>query len=55
MHHGRQVEGLHVDRELVPAELDDVLAVDVQLLPVLELADRVFADRLEPALDVVRP
>ena len=35
------------------AEPDDVLAVDEQFLAVLELADGVFADRLQPALDVV--
>ncbi len=51
--HRRQVERLHVDRELMLAELDDVLAVDEQFLPVLELPHCVFADRLQAALDVV--
>ena len=50
---GGQVELLDVDREVVVAHLDDVFAIDEEVLSVLELSDSVLADRLQPALDVI--
>ena len=51
--HDGELELLGVDRELVIAEADNVLAVDEQLGAVLELADGVLANALEPGLQVV--
>ena len=48
-----QVEVLHVDREGVLAQANHILAVDEQLLAVLQLPDGVFADGFQAALDVV--
>ena len=48
-----ELEILGVDGELVAAEADDILAIDVELLAVLELADGVLAEGLEPRSDVV--
>ena len=52
--HDGEIERLGIDREFVFAELDNVLAVDVQLLFILELADRFFVDGFELGLDALR-
>ena len=48
-----EIERLRVDGELVLAELDDVLAIDVEFVAVLQLADGILTDRLQLRLDVV--
>ena len=48
-----QVERLGVDGEAMLAQANDHFAFDEQLLPVLELADGVFADGFQAALDVI--
>ena len=50
---GRQVERLRIHRELMTSQLDNVLSVDIKFQPVLQLADGVFADRFQSALDLV--
>ena len=52
--HDREIEFLRIDQELVAPELDGVLAAAEEILPILELAHRILADRLQPAAEIVR-
>ena len=50
--HRRQIERLRVDGESLVAQANDVAAVFVQILAIFQLTSRIFANRLQPALQI---